>query len=280
MGLAKNKQVFRLIRAQGATEYLVVLSVVLIIGLVSVSLLSGSLSGVSDAKNSESAIYWQSAQPIAISQSDAGSGGITLRLRNNGADQLYLTGLVADGAASAVSPPLSLGPGEEYTFQNISGLRSQYTGGGAFGSLTFGGFGFQYTLGQYGVSHSQSGGKPLVVQCSSECSGSADNQTGCGIGCGYGFACCQIVENNYGCVMSPGFCSGLDTCPAGQYNCAAGTMGCIPIGSVCNNCGGACGAGRVCCVCDGQCTDAGACACEHCQTIQCVGGNCICVAYN
>jgi len=51
----------RLMHAQGATEYLVVLSVVLIIGLVSVSLLGFFPGTAKDATSNAAAAYWQGA---------------------------------------------------------------------------------------------------------------------------------------------------------------------------------------------------------------------------
>jgi hypothetical protein len=54
------------LRAQGATEYLVLLAVVLIIALVSVALLGFFPGMASDARITQSRAYWQSASPIAI----------------------------------------------------------------------------------------------------------------------------------------------------------------------------------------------------------------------
>ena len=58
-------------RAQGATEYLVLLAVVLIVALVSVALL-GFFPGMSqDAQMTQSKIYWSSASPIAVVEASA-----------------------------------------------------------------------------------------------------------------------------------------------------------------------------------------------------------------
>ena len=61
----------RFIKAQGAVEYLVLLAVVLIIALVSVALLGFFPGMASDAQITQSQIYWQSASPIAITESSA-----------------------------------------------------------------------------------------------------------------------------------------------------------------------------------------------------------------
>ncbi len=58
-------------RAQGATEYLVLLAVVLIIALVGIALLGFFPGTASDAQIAESQIYWRSASPISITESAA-----------------------------------------------------------------------------------------------------------------------------------------------------------------------------------------------------------------
>jgi len=127
------------LRAQGATEYLVLLAVVLIVALVSVALLGFFPGMASDAQITQSQMYWRSATPISIVESGAraytGSGDnyLYLRLRNNGGYQIRITGIVgADGqkatrfyggntcGAPAASVNISdyfyLGPGEEKYF--------------------------------------------------------------------------------------------------------------------------------------------------------------------
>jgi hypothetical protein len=92
------------LRAQGATEYLVLLAVVLIIALVSVALLGFFPGMASDAQITQSQAYWQSASPIAITEwgalADNSSGGTYpyLRVKNNGAYPVRITAIIgADG---------------------------------------------------------------------------------------------------------------------------------------------------------------------------------------
>jgi len=121
---------------QGATEYLVLLAVVLIVALVSVALLGFFPGMASDAQITQSQMYWKSAQPISIVESGArvnSGNGVTylyLRVRNTGADQIRITGIVgADGGKvtlfdvysptcgapnpANISDYFYLGPGEE-----------------------------------------------------------------------------------------------------------------------------------------------------------------------
>ena len=130
---------------QGATEYLVLLAVVLIVALVSVALLGFFPGMASDAQVTQSQAYWSSASPVAIVESGArlwGANGNTylyLRLRNTaaypiritkivGADDVSITqfyalancGVAAEGYKN-ISDYLYLAPGEEKYF-SISSL--------------------------------------------------------------------------------------------------------------------------------------------------------------
>ena len=96
---------YRAMLAQGATEYLVLLAVVLIVALVSVALLGFFPGMASDARITQSQAYWKSASPISIVESGgktSSSDGIVrpyLRLRNTGVYPIRITGVVgADGA--------------------------------------------------------------------------------------------------------------------------------------------------------------------------------------
>jgi len=123
------------LRAQGATEYLVLLAVVLIVALVSVALLGFFPGMASDAQITQSQMYWQSATPVAIVEmaARADDGDLVtypyLRLKNNGAYPIRITGIIGgDGLPArqfagtncgAAYPPAQnvsdffyLGPGE------------------------------------------------------------------------------------------------------------------------------------------------------------------------
>jgi hypothetical protein len=99
---------FQNIKAQGSTEYLVLLAVVLIIALVSIVLL-GFFPGTSlDAKELQSKAYWSSASPIAIVEWAAsvhGPATSTLpyfRIRNTGSYPIRITAIVSKNATGAV----------------------------------------------------------------------------------------------------------------------------------------------------------------------------------
>ncbi len=99
------------LRAQGATEYLVLLAVVLIVALVSVALLGFFPGMASDAQVTQAQIYWSSASPIAIIETSArtvrtnpaAESWFYLKLRNTGSYPIRITGLIgADGGKSTV----------------------------------------------------------------------------------------------------------------------------------------------------------------------------------
>jgi len=132
---------------QGATEYLVLLAVVLIVALVSVALLGFFPGMASDAQITQSDAYWKSMQPIAILESSANYRGSSdgsvfpyMRLRNNGAYPVRITGIIgADGnkadqfftnpaqcgaatGSNNISNFFYLGPGEETYFSGNTGV--------------------------------------------------------------------------------------------------------------------------------------------------------------
>ena len=157
----------RLMRAQGATEYLVLLAVVLIVALVSVALLGFFPGMASDAQATQSQAYWQSASPIAITEWAAAgyADGRTFpyfRMRNTGTYQIRITKVLAGtswidqfgcfnsacgsngtGITLNISSYYVLGPGEEkyfyywpvsgYTYGlfDLDGIRIAASSGGA-----------------------------------------------------------------------------------------------------------------------------------------------------
>jgi len=96
---------------QGATEYLVLLAVVLIVALVSVALLGFFPGMASDAQITQSQAYWQSATPIAITEIAAwgttnaptGRGLMYMRLRNNGAYPITITKIIGTSGTNFIS---------------------------------------------------------------------------------------------------------------------------------------------------------------------------------
>ncbi|MCX8197611.1 MAG: hypothetical protein N3F07_00215 [Candidatus Micrarchaeota archaeon] len=91
----------RKLLGQGATEYLVLLAVILVVALVGIALLGDVFGRTSDVKLSQSQSYWSSASPLAIVASSiyrnpsSTSHYPYLRVKNTGADPIRLRAIVA-----------------------------------------------------------------------------------------------------------------------------------------------------------------------------------------
>ena len=121
-------------QGQGATEYLVLLAVVLIVALVSVALLGFFPGMASDTQMTQSQTYWQSASPIAVIESSAyfesGTAVPYIRIRNTGAYQIIITKVVigngsfnqfwGNSGCMNFTDYYSLSPGEEKNIQNVN----------------------------------------------------------------------------------------------------------------------------------------------------------------
>jgi hypothetical protein len=100
-------------KGQGATEYLVLLAVVLIIALVSIALLGFFPGLAADARITQSQSYWRGeARPFAILEHTFNSSGGRLVIQNNDASGTMSSVNVSVGTCSNTSTPSSLGPGE------------------------------------------------------------------------------------------------------------------------------------------------------------------------
>ena len=162
---------------QGATEYLVLLAVVLIIGLVSIALLGffpGISGGVSEA---ESQAYWGGiARPIRVNGAFSryggnicgiagGTSGYIINIENIDVGSIVLTGVYVNNTlSSGVCVPgspyassLRLGSSEKATIY----VREYYCSAGETVSLPLG---FRYDS-QYLPSRVENGTKRYVFKC-------------------------------------------------------------------------------------------------------------------
>lgn len=90
---------FGRMKGQGATEYLVLLAVVLIVAMVAIALLGFFPGLAGDAKKAQSDAYWRGeARPFAIIEHAQGPlTNLTLVVQNLDADQKILTNLSVAG---------------------------------------------------------------------------------------------------------------------------------------------------------------------------------------
>ncbi len=109
-------------KGQGATEYLVLLAVVLIIALVAIALLGffPALSG--DARITQSDSYWRgTARPIQIK--DHAQSGDTLKLVmfNSEAEAISVNSITVDNSTYSATN-LTFAGGEQISGVNVTGL--------------------------------------------------------------------------------------------------------------------------------------------------------------
>ena len=151
------------LEAQGATEYLILLAVVLIIALVSVALL-GFFPGVSyDARVAQSDAYWQGeARPLQIVEHDINSGGVyTFVVRNVDAQGgLTITGFTIGSANAPLGVSVSAGEQKTLSFC-VAGVGYPCVSPGNPGEIYEFPVVINYTT-QYGTRSSQTGAKKLM----------------------------------------------------------------------------------------------------------------------
>ncbi|MCX8197794.1 MAG: hypothetical protein N3F07_01170 [Candidatus Micrarchaeota archaeon] len=149
-------------KGQGATEYLVLLAVVLIIALVSIALLGFFPGLASDARITQSNSYWRGeARPIAILEHSFTPTSGRMVIQNYEA-MGSLSGVVVNvGTCLQAISPSSIGPGETRTV-NFSSNCGQPTTPGSVYDLNVS---FNYTTPN-GISTRQFGAKNIVGKVS------------------------------------------------------------------------------------------------------------------
>ncbi|VVC00359.1 Uncharacterised protein [uncultured archaeon] len=182
-------------RGQGATEYLVLLGAVLLIGVIVVALLGffpGTAPGISIT---ESQSYWRTvARPIQITDASASTDGststtLTMAVQNTRTDFLTINSVTVDGSNSTPSGlPVTIKPGGTTRITvSIASVCPAYTS-----------YGMHFGYATSGVGNqTQTGEKPLVVQCGSACL----NNAGVDVGpCASGYSCCCSGYSNAKCL--------------------------------------------------------------------------------
>lgn len=146
-------------KGQGATEYLVILAVVLIVALVVIALL-GFFPGVGGAaRESQSASYWSGAQPFSITSFKISGTDVALVMQNRLSEKLTLTAIAFDGGALSNVTNTTFKGGEERTVAATLADTCGAAGDGFEYEVTF-----TYNQGNI-ADKAQYGDKPLVGKC-------------------------------------------------------------------------------------------------------------------
>lgn len=104
-------------KAQTATEYLIILSVVIIIALIVVSVMGGipGIGGTSKTRTSQA--YWSTAK-IAITSFTVSPTSTTLYIRNNNMESITINSIYLDSTDLEIAPR-TLATGESATFTSL-----------------------------------------------------------------------------------------------------------------------------------------------------------------
>lgn len=125
-------------KAQAATEYLIILAVIIIIALIVVGVMGGIPGIGRGGRTRASAAYWQTADVGVVSYSVDKDGDVVLNLKNNLRNQITLTGIAIGGSSDLVASDVIM----------ASGGTAQVTGSGSIpsGSRCTAGSAYSYNL--------------------------------------------------------------------------------------------------------------------------------------
>jgi hypothetical protein len=115
------------LKAQGATEYLIILAVVIIIGLIVIGVLRNVPSQGTAAKARTNTGFWESAE-IGISSIAIDSTGLTMFVKNNNAFPVKITNIKFD-TTNAYTTDTTFNPGET---KKLTSTTITCTAGNAF----------------------------------------------------------------------------------------------------------------------------------------------------
>ena len=114
-------------KAQTATEYLIILAVVIVIALVVASLLGGFPGIGSSIKDNANQGYWATTD-IVISAASVNSTNTVLKIRNNMPETITITGMSLDGTSNTSNIGiLKTGDSMEVDFDDLNESSTYYS---------------------------------------------------------------------------------------------------------------------------------------------------------
>lgn len=147
-------------KAQGSTEYLMVMAVVILVALVVVSILGGFPGFGLSGSEQQSRNYWESATPFSIVNIKVSGNSVQMDVKNGFSQRLDLTNITFDGADIGAGPRI-FGAGQTITLAGtipaFNCASSQYY---EFTQVVF-----AYRQGPV-AGLTQTGDKPLIGKCS------------------------------------------------------------------------------------------------------------------
>ncbi len=147
-------------RGQGASEYLVLLAVVLIVALIAIVLLGGFSGTGAAAMDNEVKSYWALASPFGITQWVQINNTIYMSVINRGPNQLVMRSVKVGPATANLGAGWSWKPGGE---KNMSIGNLTNCTKGMYDAFAYN---VTFTYDSFDLpSQSQSGSKPLAGNC-------------------------------------------------------------------------------------------------------------------
>ncbi len=108
---------------QGASEYLIILAVVLIVVLVAIALLGAFPSIGGDARMSETKQYWSSTSPFSILVYNQYGANMSLTLKNSATELLIINNITIGNVTANYPLGITFNAGAEKTV-TLSGFRN------------------------------------------------------------------------------------------------------------------------------------------------------------
>ncbi len=265
-------------RGESLPGYVLLITFVLLIALISTSVLNVGQNGVTQSDYEESSIYWRAARPIAIVKTEPlQNGSVIFSVRNKDYFPVAIIAFSAGGKREYFSRPIPLEPGEgaEFAIELPPSGRS-----GAlceFDEVTFG-------LSRGGTDFFQSGSRTLVMPCPASSFECVQD----GSSCNSGSRCCSGLCSSQGlvcasCLSSADACQSDSECcqsPQAQVCRGGRCSSCIPKGKgQCSSPSECCGA-LLCSSQTGECLSclpaANLCSSdsECCGGLSCARGRC------
>ena len=96
-------------KAQAATEYLVILAVVIVVAVVVAGLMGNFISFGGQTSDRSSKLYWENAEIGLLDWLMSSGGDDSLVVRNNGQYDIYIQNIIVDTASSSVNETLAVG---------------------------------------------------------------------------------------------------------------------------------------------------------------------------
>ena len=144
---------------QGASEYLIILAVVLIVAMVAIALLGAFPAFGGDARMSETTQYWSSQHPFSILQWNQVNSSFQVSILNTDTGRLILTNITVGNSTYSPAGGITFNSGAQKTV-TIPGLPTCTVGQYDY-------FEYNVTIGyntSY-ISNNQPGAKPLIGPC-------------------------------------------------------------------------------------------------------------------